>query len=118
MPGERVKQATLYRSDCHYFSFSNDGRSLSVSGAYIGNISRLTPVGDVVTNISDPTNFEARLRDILEYWETTIRFPVPYEPVSHLSILGFKDAILQDFGMWANSLWGCQKPLQQIYFNY
>jgi hypothetical protein len=50
IPGERIEYISLYRNICHKFSFSDDGRKLSVSGARVGKIRKLTSVGDVVTN--------------------------------------------------------------------
>lgn len=41
--------------------FSDDGHKLSVSGRYLGRIVRLTGVGDIVTNLLDPTDLNARL---------------------------------------------------------
>jgi len=55
----------------------------------------LTSVGDVVANLPDPTDLEARLRQILAEWERTLKIPQRQYP--SLDSEGFIETLLRSF---------------------
>ncbi|KAH9208830.1 heterokaryon incompatibility protein-domain-containing protein [Leptodontidium sp. 2 PMI_412] len=54
------------------FQISQDGLALSVHGHQAGVIHHLSTIGDVVSNLQDPTDLTTRLRSILNEWKDTI----------------------------------------------
>jgi hypothetical protein len=80
--------------ESHGLQFSDDGNKLSVSGQYIGRIVRLTGVGDVVTNLLDPTNLTVRMRQIVEGWEAIVNAPQEWWSGFFWPPAGFESALL------------------------
>jgi hypothetical protein len=82
---------------CSDLCFSDDGLKVSVSGQYLGKVGNLTAVGDVVTNLLDPTDLEARLRQIIADWERTLNTPKLVWGDELLTPKGFKETLLRSF---------------------
>lgn len=80
---------------CDDLCFSEDGLKVNISGKFVGKIGKLTSVGDVVANLPDPTDLEARLRQILAEWERTLKISQPQ--YSSLDSEGFRETLLRSF---------------------
>ncbi|KAH6716957.1 heterokaryon incompatibility protein-domain-containing protein [Leptodontidium sp. MPI-SDFR-AT-0119] len=57
---------------CRGLQISQDGLTLSVHGYQAGVIRHLSIIGDVVSNLQDPTDLTTRLRSVLNEWKDTI----------------------------------------------
>jgi hypothetical protein len=83
---------------CRGLAFAEDGLKLSVSGQYEGEIVNLTTVGDVVTDLLDPTDLDSRLRQIIGDWERTLEETgEPRTPGDIKSLTGFEETLLREF---------------------
>lgn len=87
-------------SDEFHFSFNE--QKISLFGCYLGKIHNITSVGDVVTDLLDPTDIEAKLRQIITDWETSLRHgksglepPQRVQGLDHHPFSGFKGALLR-----------------------
>jgi hypothetical protein len=92
-----VKKADAWKTSFRNLHFSDNGLKLYLLGKPFGSICRLTIIGDIVTGLPDPTDLEAKLRQILGDWHnelSTKREPGRDES-SHL--IGFKASILRSF---------------------
>ncbi|KAG4439012.1 hypothetical protein IFR05_005528 [Cadophora sp. M221] len=81
---------------CKGLQISQDELALSVHGHQAGSINHLSIIGDVVSNLQDPTDLTTKLRSILNEWKDTVlklhhvhgpRFP-------------FADIVLRNFEPW------------------
>ncbi|KAL2061852.1 hypothetical protein VTL71DRAFT_7230 [Oculimacula yallundae] len=66
-PSHRRMKGELYQ-DSADLQISQDGLTLSVHGYSSGVITQLSSVGDVVSNLEDPTNLRTRLQHIIAEW--------------------------------------------------
>jgi Heterokaryon incompatibility protein (HET) len=82
-------------------SFSEDGLKIRLFGKHVGKISKLTNIGDAVTNLPDPTDLGARLRQIIANWETTLNTPQEQSGEEFFAPRGFKETILRSFYPWS-----------------
>jgi len=76
-------------------SFSEDGLKIRLSGKFVGRVTTLTGVGDAVTNLRDPTELEARLREIIADWEAALRV------AQAGGLVCFQEALLRSHYPWA-----------------
>ncbi|KAE9363791.1 HET-domain-containing protein [Stipitochalara longipes BDJ] len=84
----------------HKPQLSEDGLRLNVWGKYLGKISNLTSVGDVATDLPDPTDLEARLRQIIADWEMTLSSPLREQGGSSTAPKGFTETLLRACYPW------------------
>ncbi|CZR54897.1 uncharacterized protein PAC_04782 [Phialocephala subalpina] len=101
--------------------FSDDGQKLSVSARPIGFINVLTTIGDVETNLQDPTDLTARLYDIVRDWESTIRSAPGCLLDERGEVKHIREGLLRDLRPWVKDYevleerlgrwsWRCQFP--------
>lgn len=96
------------------FPLSVDVLKICLSGKLVGRICRLTNVGDAVTNLPDPTDLGARLRQIIADWETTLNTPQNELGEESFAPRGFKETILRSFYPWP-TVPGNSDPLSMPY---